>query len=220
MEPKKQPRNAPIWIKIFVAAHIVMITAWSLPNPKKPYMFGTAKLGVDASSPKNFVRSFSETVTEGTLYFNWKYLKNSPMVYYAGPTGFWQFWDMFSPNPASVDLYLEADVLYQDGTKKRFKFPRIYTMSIPAKYVKERYRKFYENANQDDQAFIRPSVAQRIALESTSDPKNLPVQVSLIRFFDVVEPPGKPWNPAYSEVRYFTHQVDLPKLRRDKGYAN
>ncbi|MBC8063326.1 MAG: hypothetical protein H7Y17_00725, partial [Chlorobia bacterium] len=133
MPEKKTPRNAPIWIKAFVIFHILCITMWALPPPKKPYMLGTAKLGVNTSSPAAFARSFSDTVTEGALYFNWKYLKSSPLIFYPGVTGFWQYWDMFSPNPAQVDLYLEADVVFQDGTKKRFKFPRIYTMPIPMK---------------------------------------------------------------------------------------
>ena len=219
MADKKPARNASPWVKAFVAIHLVSITMWSLPYPKQPYMNGTAKLGVDASSPSSFTRTFSETVTEGVLYFNWKYLKGSPLMYYPGATGFWQYWDMFSPNPASIDLFLEADVVYRDGTKRRFKYPRIYDLSIPMKYVKERYRKFYENVNGDNQAYMRPAVAQRIALESFEDPANPPVQVVLIRHFDQVEPPGVQSNPQYTVVPFFTYQVDLAKLRRDKGIA-
>src|SRR5690349_14010871 len=111
MSTKRPAKNAPLWIKLFVGFHLVCITMWSLPYPKKPYMNGTAKLGIQTNDARTFVRSFSETVTEGTLYLNWKYLKGSPLMYYPGVTGFWQFWDMFSPNPANVDLYLEADVV-------------------------------------------------------------------------------------------------------------
>lgn len=219
MAEKKTPRNAPLWIKIFVIFHLVCITMWALPSPKEPYQQGTAKFEIKTSSPRAFVQSFSETVTEGGLYLNWKYLKGSPLMYYPGVTGFWQYWDMFSPNPASVDLYLEADVFYEDGTKYRFKFPRMYDLSIPVKYFKERYRKFYENANQDSQAYIRPYVAQRIALECFKDPNNPPVRVNLIRFFDTVEPPSEKNNPEYTVVNFFEHQVDQVKLRKDKGLA-
>lgn len=190
---------------------------WSLPSPKEPYQHGTAKLGIKTSSPHAFIQSFSETVTEGTLYFNWKYLKSSPLVYYPGTTGFWQYWDMFSPNPASVDLYLEADITYQDGSKSRYKFPRMHDLSIPVKYFKERYRKFFENANQDAQSYIRPYVAQRIALECFKDPLNPPTHVTLIRFFDTVEPPNKPADLTYTEVRFYDYDVDISKLRSDKG---
>jgi hypothetical protein len=220
MPEAKTPRNASPWIKAFVAFHVVCITMWSLPYPKKPYMNGTAKLGVDTSSPRAFARSFSETVTEGILYWNWQYMKNGVIMYYPGITGFWQYWDMFSPNPASVDLYMEADVKYKNGTTYRFHYPRIYTMPIPQKYLKERYRKFYENVNQDTQAAIRPAVAQRIALECFKDPNNPPMQVTLIRFYDTIEPPGAKPDPAYTEYRFFTYIVDQAKLKSDKRLEN
>ena len=202
------------WVKAFVAFHLVCISVWAMPNPKKDIMNGTEKLGIRKG---DVVRSFSETVTEGTLLVNWKYLKRSPFMYYPLSTGFWQYWDMFAPNPANTDLYMEADVTYQDGTKTRFHYPRVYTMPIPMKYLKERYRKFYENVNNDDQAYIRPAVAQRVALESFDNPSNPPVLVVLIRYFDRVEPPGEPVDATYQAVRFFTYRVDLTKLRRDKG---
>lgn len=217
VEPtSKAKASVSLWVKAFVVFHLLGITVWSLPNPKKPYMNETLKLGIRKD---NFVQSFSETVTEGTLLFNWKYLKRSPLSYYTLSTGFWQYWDMFAPNPASIDLYLEADITYRDGSKTRFHYPRIYTLSIPMKYVKERYRKFYENVNNDEQAYIRPAVAQRIALESFDDPANPPVQVVLIRYFDTIEPPGVPEDPTYKSVPYFTYRVDQRKLFRDKGLA-
>lgn len=212
-----ETRNAPIWIKMFVALHIVCITMWALPYPKKPYMQGTASFGINTSSPANFTQSTSELVTQGFLYLNWKYIKGSPLMYYPGTVGFWQFWDMFAPNPASIDLYLTANVKFQDGSTKPFDYPRIYNLSIPLKYVKERYRKFYENACADDQAYCRPFVAQRIALESFTDPNNPPVQVDLIHHRYVIAPPGEPQSPDYSAATYFTYVVDVPKLRHDKG---
>lgn len=217
MADKKTLRNAPLWIKIFVVFHLICITMWSLPDPKEPYRQGTVKLGIKGGSPQAIIQSFSETVTEGSLYLNWRYLKSSPLMYYPGVTGFWQYWDMFSPNPASVDLYLEADVTFQDGKVTRFKYPRIFNLPIHEKYFKERYRKFYENANSDAQASTRPFVAQRIALECFNDPNNPPTKVTLIRFFDTVEAPDVKQNPEYTVVPFFDYQVDLVKLRKDKG---
>ena len=66
MSTKRPAKNAPLWIKLFVGFHLVCITMWSLPYPKKPYMNGTAKLGIQTNDARTFVRSFSETVTEGT----------------------------------------------------------------------------------------------------------------------------------------------------------
>lgn len=213
-------RNAPIWLKVFVAFHLVCITMWSLPYPKKPYMNGTAQFGVDTSSADRLAQSVSESVTEGILYLNWKHLKGSPLMYYPGCTGFWQYWDMFSPNPASVDLYMEADVLYKDGSKYRYHYPRIKNLPIPVKYVKERYRKFFENANSNDNAYARPFVAQRVALECYKDPANPPVQVTLIRFFYQIAAPGQPQPEKYTEVPFYSYAVDQQKLKKDMGVTN
>jgi hypothetical protein len=210
-------RNASPWIKAFVAFHIVCITMWALPYPKKPYRLGTAKLGIDSGNPQRFVQSFSETTTEGFLYLNWRYLKGSPLMYYPGTTGFWQFWDMFSPNPASVDLYLTADVEYKSGKKIAFEYPRIYNLPIWKKYLKERYRKFYENANADDQAQARPYVAQRIALEACNDLLDPPIKVTLIRHFYPIAAPGQPQPKDYTTVPFFTYMIDQAKLRSDFG---
>jgi hypothetical protein len=212
---KPKPKsNAPKWIKAFVALHVASITIWTLPSPRKSIMDGTEKLGVKADNP---VKSFSDTITEGTLYLNWKYLKGSPLMYYPGAIGFWQYWDMFSPNPASIDLYLEADVEYRDGTVRRVKFPRIYTMPIPEKYVKERYRKYFENIQQSSNAYALPAGAQRLAFENFENSQNPPVKVTLYRFIDAVEPPGKPQVSKYESDVLFEYQVDLGYLYRDKG---
>ncbi len=215
-EPKTE-RNAPLWIKAFVVFHIIGITMWTLPNPKRPYLLGTARFEVNAQSPSEFVRSFSETTTQGFLYFNWKYIKQSPLMYYAGSTGFWQFWDMFSPDPASVDLFLVADVTYKDGTVYRFNFPRVYSLPLHQKYLKERYRKYFENVNSDDQAFSRPYTAQRIALECFKDPNNPPIKVMLIRNSYKIAAPGQPQPADYTKTPFFEYAVDQAKLLKDKG---
>ncbi|HJP82727.1 MAG TPA: hypothetical protein VJ835_04405 [Fimbriimonadaceae bacterium] len=219
MKDTKTPRNAPVWVKVFVVFHLVCITMWSLPYPKKPYMQGTEQLGIRTDNARVFAKSLSETITEGTLYLNWKYLKGSPLMYYPGVTGFWQFWDMFSPNPASIDLYMQADVIYADKSKHRFLYPRMYTLPIPEKYVKERYRKFFENASASDQSYELPAVGQRIALECFTDPNNPPVSIEILTFQDIIEPPGTLPDPQYKSYVLFRYSVDQVKLRRDKGIA-
>jgi len=217
---RQEPRNASPWVKAFVVMHVVAITMWALPYPKRPYMLGTAKFSVDTSNPAAFARSFSDTVTQGFLYLNWRYIKLSPLMYYPGCTGFWQYWDMFSPDPADTDLYLSAEVKFKDGTVVPFHYPRVYDLPIPEKYLKERYRKFFENVNQDSQAYGRPPVAQRIALESFTDPANPPVEVKLIRHTYPIKPPGQEQLKDYSTSEVGTFAVDQAKLFKDKGLAH
>jgi len=215
LKPKKE-RNAPIWIKAFVVFHLVAITMWSLPYPKRPYQLGTAKFEISTRSPADFARSFSETVTQGILYLNWRYLKLSPLMYYPGATGFWQYWDMFSPDPASVDLFMDAEVTYKDGSVFKFNYPRIYSLPLPTKYLKERYRKFFENVNSAEGKSARPYVAQRIALESFRDPANPPIKVVLFCNAFRIAPPGQPQPSQYSRSVLGEFVVNQATLLKDK----
>ena len=46
-EPTPEPKSrvSPA-VKLFVAFHLVCITVWALPNPKRPYMNETIKLAI------------------------------------------------------------------------------------------------------------------------------------------------------------------------------
>ena len=75
--------------------------------------------------------------------------ETSPVKYYLIPTGFWQYWDMFAPNPANIDFYCDAEVTYADGSHRTYTYPRMYKLGIIQKYGMERFRKYYERARDD-----------------------------------------------------------------------
>src|SRR5690242_515733 len=103
-QPKGKPTS--VWIKLFVLFHCVAITSWSLPPAKdiKPPAF-------DRSSPTGFVKSVGSTVSDGVLWVNSYYFKQSPVMQYVECTGFWQYWDMFAPNPSAEDRYGTAEII-------------------------------------------------------------------------------------------------------------
>jgi len=179
-----RPKRVSIFIKIFVLLHLIAITSWSLPDGRTDETFG-----IDRSSPKAAIRSVGRDISDGTLYLNQKYGKASPLKFYLLITGFWQYWDMFSPNPASIDFYGTATITYQDGSTYLYNFPRMYTMGIPKKYVSERYRKFYERAHTEPDKWIWPTFAQRVALLNFNNPNNPPKTVVLTRHWYVIPPP-------------------------------
>ena len=78
-------------------------------------------------------------------------------------TGLFQSWDMFSPLPKATNTYLEAVVIYQDGSTQMWDFPRMELLSLADKYSKERYRKFVEVLLDDRNAALRPDVARYVA---------------------------------------------------------
>ncbi|MEA2554504.1 MAG: hypothetical protein QOJ65_2680 [Fimbriimonadaceae bacterium] len=204
-------------VKLFVFLHLLAITSWAMPQPSSRLLSGEEKLEVDKSSVLAAARSIGRNLSDGTLLYNENYVKPSPLKFYLLFTGFWQYWDMFSPNPASIDFYGTATITYKDGTRKLYQYPRMYTMGTTEKYVSERYRKFYERAHLEDFKWIWPTFAQRVALLTYKDPANPPVKIVLTRHWLPIAPPGKPQQPEYSTYDYYTYTVDLESLKRERA---
>jgi hypothetical protein len=78
-------------------------------------------------------------------------------------SGLFQSWDMFSPLPKATNSYLEALVLYKDGSTKIWSFPRMEQLTLTEKYSKERYRKFVETILDNTNAALWPDVARYVA---------------------------------------------------------
>ena len=150
------------------------------------------------------------------LLFNVQYMKNPVVARYITWTGFWQYWDMFSPDPSSEDIWGDSEVVFLDGTSRIHAYPRMYSLSIPEKYVKERYRKFFERAGQEPYSYLWPVFAQRIALLEYTDPQNPPVLVRLRKHWMLIPKPGNPMPKDYNSVVYYEHTVDLAALKRAK----
>ena len=78
-------------------------------------------------------------------------------------SGLFQSWDTFAPTPWSANSYVEAIVIYQDGSRKIWPFPRMEQLTLHDRYFKERYRKFEENLQNDKNDALWPDVARYIA---------------------------------------------------------
>lgn len=120
--------------------------------------------------------------------------------------GLFQSWDMFAPVPKGANTYIEATLVYKDGSRKTWTFPRMEQLSLTERYFKERYRKFAEYLQRDDTDDLLPDAARYIA-RSNSSPGNPVKTVILIQklSFIVPRPDGayvpEPWEqhilPAY-----------------------
>lgn len=205
-EQAERKRGVHWAVQAWVYFHIFMIASWSLPKPP------------DRPRPKTAVEWVREAPNE-LLRANWVF-KGSPFHYYLDTTGFWQYWNMFSPNPANVDVWLDAEVEFEDGTVMLFKYPRMQDLSVFERYFKERYRKFVENTHGDRFAYKWPIVAQAIAYQSYQGDGNLPVRVTLRRHFkeikalDSFAPPKDYVEPEYQTYAFFTYMVDTQKIER------
>ena len=83
-------------------------------------------------------------------------------------SGLFQAWDMFSPLPKSANTYVEANIIYKDGSRATWSFPRMEQLSLTNRYFKERYRKYAESLASEANDALLPDAARRIArLNST-----------------------------------------------------
>jgi hypothetical protein len=209
-EPRPNKKGVHWLVQVWVFFHLFMILSWSLPDaPDRIFDEHEQK----SPKPKPIKEKLRDIPNE-VLYFNRQYIKESPTRYYLYTTGFWQYWNMFSPNPANVDVYIDALVTYQDGSQKTFEYPAMQKLSVFERYFKERYRKFVENAHPDRYAYKWPAVAQAIAYQSYQGDGNFPVAVTLRRHFKTVMPPGQRTDPTYQEYAFFSYMVDIEKLKK------
>lgn len=188
-------------MKAFVAFHLVCITVAAIPNPSEKILNGSVPPGG----------------SDHLLVWNHKFLKTQkPIDAYLSVSGFWQYWDMFAPDPANTDIWVDADIVYRDGSTKHYAYPRIYSLPIPQKYPSERFRKFYERVNDDRYRFLWPQFALRIAYLN-DNPSNPPTSVRLTRHWRPVAPPGQVQPRDYNAYMFYEYVVRQDELAQMRG---
>ena len=122
-----------------------------------------------------------------------------PVRPYMTLTGLLQGWGMFSPNPDSEEVYIEAVIRYGDGHRRSWVFPRLIRMGYGERYRRERLRKMVEVAHMNKNRFLWQSLASYAARVNNPDPQVPPESVILIRHFRIIPPPGQP-KPPYRPI--------------------
>lgn len=102
-------------------------------------------------------------------------------------SGLFQSWDMFAPSPKSANTYVEARIVYKDGTREVLTLPRMEFLGLREKFFKERYRKFADNLVDERFDLMLPDVARHIA-RSKSTPGNPVKLVVLVFNFSFIAP--------------------------------
>jgi hypothetical protein len=101
-------------------------------------------------------------------------------------SGLFQSWDMFSPNPKDVNSYVEAIIIYKDGSTQFWTFPRMQLLGLTERYYRERYRKFEENLLQSKYSALWPDAARHV-VRNYNNPSNPPQTVMLlVRWSNIV----------------------------------
>jgi hypothetical protein len=101
-------------------------------------------------------------------------------------SGLFQSWDTFAPMPKATNSYLEAIILYKDGSTLIWSFPRMELLSLTDRYVQERHRKFVESVLDDKNSAIWPDVARYVARLNSHDAERPQKVMLVVRWSDIV----------------------------------
>src|ERR1700735_3111682 len=143
------------------------------------------------------------------------FVKESVRPYFLW-TGLFQSWDMFGPDPKSVNSYLEAVVIYDDGTSQLWSFPRMELLSYSDRYFKERYRKYEENLQNNDFADLWPDAARYIARLDSNSTHRVQKVLLVVRWSDIIPRSDNTYDrgPWDGDV-FFTYIVKPEDLQCD-----
>lgn len=171
MEPAGDLRYPP-WIKcllsVFIVFHLTCVIAWLFPNP---------------SVVKNFLLS-------RTLYlpgrdrdpksgeYRYTHRRREVVRWWMTNTFQWQDWAMFAPNPLQATRYVDAEVTFQDGTKRLFGFPRLSQLNFIEAWIEKRYRKYQYQLIDLNQRPWNEDLARHVA-RRMNDPANPPARVTI-----------------------------------------
>lgn len=214
MAEVEQKRKVHWLVVVFALFHAWAIFAWSMPFP--------SNAPDDQDNLINKFLKFNSFIFRGNNFplsdpeekpvLSYVERFRSPGIYLLY-TGTWQYWDMFAPNPASTDIWMDARVIYQDGHEEIYQYPRMKELGIVEKYFKERYRKYYERLNNDIYAFKWPHTAYWVARQMDKYPDNPPAEVILRRHFLETLPPGQESPTEYTAYEFYGAWIDAKVLR-------
>jgi hypothetical protein len=102
-------------------------------------------------------------------------------------TGLFQSWDMFAPNPKSMNSYLEALIIYKDRSTEIWTFPRVQLLDLTERYYRERYRKFEEDVTENEHAGLWPDTARYVARLHRNGSTPPATVMLLVRWSNIVQ---------------------------------
>jgi hypothetical protein len=110
--------------------------------------------------------------------------------YYVLPTGVWQWWAIFAPEPVRDTMVLDAEIVDAKGMRHIHEFPRLAELPWWQKIPRYREPKFTGNMASPEYYTSRKFVARYAARQMDLRPESFPVWVSLYYQIKDTPPPG------------------------------
>lgn len=110
--------------------------------------------------------------------------------------GLFQSWDMFAPTPKGANTYIEAVLIYKDGSRAAWTYPRMDQITLLQKLFKERYRKFADYLEKEDLDDLLQDVARHIARLNCKPGNPVKTVILIERISFIVPSPDGSYRPA------------------------
>ena len=121
--------------------------------------------------------------------------------YYMLPTGLWQHWGMFAPDPVRDTWALEAVVRDRSGIQRRFGFLRTAELSAWEGFWAYRHGKFLANmADKTGGPAFRELTARHAVRRLGLAAEDFPVEVELLYQVRTTPPPGQSTDPMMAPL--------------------
>lgn len=139
-----------------------------------------------------------------------------PIDAYLSSFSLYQDWMMFAPNPSRTEVYVTAEVEFDNGVKDTFSFPKPWELSIAQKYVNgERIRKFIsEGVRRDENSWMWPDTARFVLRQLKAKHfDKIPLKVHLYRHWYDTPDLRQVFHPQaetvkdYARYRFYTYEV-------------
>jgi hypothetical protein len=108
--------------------------------------------------------------------------------YYVLPTGLWQWWAIFAPDPIRNTMVMDAEVVDARGMRHIFEFPRLADLPWWQKVPRYRQPKFTANMVVPEYASQRKYTAKYAVRQIDMKPEAYPLAVSL--YYRVTDSPA------------------------------
>ena len=136
----------------------------------------------------------------------------------AGPLlllGLWQSWDMFSPDPRTIDICVELRCTNRDGTSDRRMLSDMVAMGSYERWQKDRWRKYFnDHLRLDDEHALWQPFAEYAARRLREEGHD-PAAIELVRWWRPCDPAVRP--DLRADVRqtpwqsYVFHRWGVPR---------
>ena len=162
----------------------------------------------------NFMMMIRAQLHQNSPVINYIY---KPITFIQNYFSLWRGWSMFAPNPLRINGFVDAKIIYQDGSQKTWTFPGPQKGTLLQRYMYgERYRKYImDGLRLDKNSHLWPDAAKFVIRKTSKENLNkIPSKIILRRRWQDIPnwniffiPHKSKLSNDYNTFEFYTHEV-------------